>query len=216
MKSAGRLPEVGDSGCPPRRGGTGHLTIVRRGYYPKGGGELTFETVTGADPPAPLALTVTGSPHGIAGVSHAAAILEKRQVAHRQAVAAQRELAPLGVPVQISVEYRGAYSPGSGVTLWTESPAGVPLGGSALGARGKLAEAVGQEAARVLRREIESGAAADRYLADQLIPFLAVRGGELVTSEVTRHTTSNIHVARAVTGTAFEVIGNRIVAKPPR
>jgi RNA 3'-terminal phosphate cyclase (ATP) len=42
---------------------------------------------------------------------------------------------------------------------------------------------------------IESGAAADEHLADQLMPFLAVVGGVVKTNRITDHVRSNIYVA---------------------
>ncbi len=95
-------------------------------------------------------------------------------------------------------------------------PAGfaAPLGGSCLGARGVPAEEVGREAANALRAEIQSGGGVDRYLADQLVPFMAVIGGAFTTSDVTLHTRSNIHVAERILGARFEIRGKRVGAAP--
>ena len=61
-------------------------------------------------------------------------------------------------------------------------------------------------------KEMDSGAAVDRHLADQLIPYLALGGGSILTSDVTRHTASAIYVARKLTGTEFEIDGLKITA----
>ncbi len=196
--------------------GTGQLTVPRRGYYPKGGGRLQMRLVGADVPPAPLVLIAPGGVTAVGGLSHAARVLAPRRVAERQAETARQVLAPLGVPVEIAVEYGEAYSPGSGITLWTLAATGPALGGSALGARGKRAEDVGREAAQALQAEIASGAAVDRHLADQLIPFLAVSGGSLCTSEVTAHARSNMYVAERILGAAFAVDGRRVTARPVR
>lgn len=195
--------------------GTAQLVVSRRGYYPKGGGRLHAHLVGAVVPPAPLVLLAPGGLTGIGGLSHAARMLAARCVAERQAEAARGALAPLGVPVEIAVEYGEAYSPGSGITLWTIAATGPSLGASALGARGKRAEDVGREAARALQTEIASGAAVDRHLADQLIPFLAVSGGSLRTSEVTAHARSNMYVAECILGVAFQVEDDCVTASRP-
>jgi len=43
--------------------------------------------------------------------------------------------------------------------------------------------------------EIESKAAVDIHLADQLVPYLALAGGSYTTRSVSRHTRTNIETA---------------------
>jgi RNA 3'-terminal phosphate cyclase (GTP) len=192
--------------------GEAELSVRRRGYYPKGGGRLLARLSGASDPGMRLEFLRPGTVTAIRGVSHAAGVLKERRVAERQADAADHLLTRLGHPVEIAVEYSNAANPGSGITLWTESEGGAPLGGSALGVRGKAADEVGREAAHALLSAMDSGAAVDRYLADQLIPFLAVRGGSLQAPEVTPHMRSNIYVAEAVLGVSFEIEGTTITA----
>jgi RNA 3'-terminal phosphate cyclase len=87
------------------------------------------------------------------------------------------------------------------------------LGGTALGARDKPADVVGREAAKALMNCMGAGVAVDRHLADQLIPFMAVNGGALFTSEVSSHLRSNIYVAEQIIGTRFEVMGTIVSAR---
>ncbi|MFQ5475047.1 MAG: RNA 3'-terminal phosphate cyclase, partial [Candidatus Nanoarchaeia archaeon] len=82
-----------------------------------------------------------------------------------------------------------------------------------LGARGKQSEEVGEEAASALVKEIKSGAAVDPYLADNLIPFLAVFGGKMKMSSITEHTKTNMWVCEQFLGKCFEVEGNVISAE---
>lgn len=189
------------------------VSVPRRGYYPRGGGRLSVR-LTGGDRPGPLDLTEPARVEGIRGISHASRSLEDRRVAERTADAAAHMLERFGHPVEIGVEYSDADGAGSGITLWTESADGPPLAGSALGVRGKPADEVGRAAALMLMKEMDSGAAVDRYLADQLIPFIAVRGGSLTTSDITAHTRSTIYVAERVLGAGFELEGLTIRARP--
>lgn len=54
--------------------------------------------------------------------------------------------------------------------------------------------------------------AADRFLGDQLIPFLAFAGGEVGVSEITNHLVTNVWVVEKFFGNVFEVEGE--VGKP--
>ena len=188
----------------------------RRGYYPKGGGRLLARMSGGAGSDAPIDLTQPGEVKAIRGISHASSQLKDRNVAERQADAADHLLKRLG-ETEIRVEYSDSANPGSGITLWTESDDGPPLGGSALGARGRPAEEVGREAARALMGAMDAGAAVDLHLADQLIPFLAVWGGVVCAPEITPHMRSNIYVAEQILGANFEIDGTLVrVDKPSR
>lgn len=196
--------------------GDATLDVRRRGYYPKGGGRVTARLIGRAGPWPLVRYDTPAHVTRVCGVSHAAAMLRRREVAERQAHAAQAELARIGLLASLGVEYGDSESPGSGIVLWTEGSS-PPLGASALGERGKSAEAVGTEAARALIAEMQAGAGVDRHLADQLVPFLAVAGGRVRTSRITGHTRSNVYVARAVLGVEFRLDEKRglIEAVPP-
>ncbi|MGD8699159.1 MAG: RNA 3'-terminal phosphate cyclase [Gemmatimonadales bacterium] len=194
--------------------GAGELNMHRRGYYPKGGGRILARLLGGSgSEESALDNMQPGEITAIKGISHAAAPLQERHVAERQADAADHLLRRLGCPVEIAVEYSHSACLGSGVTLWTESDRGPPLGGTALGARDKPADVVGREAAKALMNCMGAGVAVDRHLADQLIPFMAVNGGALFTSEVSSHLRSNIYVAEQIIGTRFEVMGTIVSAR---
>ncbi len=194
--------------------GAGELNMHRRGYYPQGGGRILARLLGRAGSRnSALDNLQPGEIKAIKGISHAASALQERHVAERQADAADHLLSRLGCPVQITVEYSNAACLGSGVTLWTESDQGPPLGGTALGARDKPADVVGREAAKSLMSSMSAGVAVDRHLADQLIPFMAVRGGSLFTSEISSHLRSNIYVAEQIIGTRFEVMGTIVTAR---
>jgi RNA 3'-terminal phosphate cyclase (GTP) len=193
--------------------GLGQISVPRRGYYPKGGGRLLARIVGGSGLGFSLGLRDSGVIKSIRGVSHATEQLRERKVAERQADAAGHLLDRLGCPVHIDVEYSDSANLGSGITLWTESDIGPPIGGSALGVKGKPADEVGREAAKALLSELNAGAVVDRYLADQLIPFLAVSGGSLQTSGITGHTRSSLYIAEQVMGAKFEVEGLTITAR---
>ena len=79
----------------------------------------------------------------------------------------------------------------------------------ALGARGKPAEQVADEAVADLEAFLATGAAVDPYLADQLILPLALASGssELHTSRVTQHLLTNAEVLRRFLPVQVEISG---------
>ena len=53
-------------------------------------------------------------------------------MAHRQAMAAERILSKLNVPVDTKLEYACTFSPGSAITVWAESDNGLIIGADSL------------------------------------------------------------------------------------
>lgn len=193
--------------------------LFRRGYYPKGGGEIRV-SINGRcsweDAPA-LLLIEQKRLLQLRGVSHASADLADAKVAERQATNAELSLRKMKVPISIATQYSKSDSTGSGVTLWAvfgddevDQSDPVVLGADSLGDRGKKAELVGTEAAERLAEIIGSGAAVDEYLADQLIPFMAVASGVLRTTKITDHVRSNIYVAEKFLDSKFTIKDNTI------
>ncbi len=175
------------------------------GFYPKGGGELTIavDPVRALAPlvcPAPLsAPRITGS-SGVAGLS--------LSIAERQKAAALEYLAGRGLGAEMEVVAVEAKNPGSYLFLKAEQ--GQCLGGAtALGARGRPAEAVGREAGRALLAYLEGRGCLDCHLADQLVPYLALASGtsSFTTSEVTGHLRTNLRVAEELLGCTSRLTG---------
>ncbi len=196
--------------------------IIRRGYYPKGGGRIDLK-IKPKESDKKIDLVEQGRLIQIKGISHASLELQKAQVAERQARTAKLLLSKLSCPVEIRAEYCNTESTGSGITLWAifskdaeeidyENP--VRIGSDSLGEKGKRAEDVGKEAAEMLLKEIESKAPVDQHLADNLIPFLALKGQRIKVSQVSDHTLTNIYVCERFLGRKISVKENIIETKP--
>lgn len=185
------------------------INLIRRGHYPKGGGVVeidikqkyklsdfkTFEDFYNSlkNETNKINLADRGQLIKIKGISNATKSLEKANVAERQSSAAKSVLKKYGCPIDILSEYCDSYSDGSAIVLWAVFQNSI-LGADCLGERGKKAEIVGEEAAKKLAEEINSGAAVDEHLADNLIPFLGLFGGKIKTSKISNHTLTNIYV----------------------
>jgi RNA 3'-terminal phosphate cyclase (GTP) len=211
------------------------IRIMKRGYYPKGGGNVTVDIMpryklkdfssfsefyqTVSSEVADINLTEQGELVQIKGVSHASADLQSRKVADRQAEQANMLLKKFRVPLDIRVEYSQTLSTGSGITLWAifsknneidiNNP--VILGADALGEPGRSSEKVGEEAARRLIKEIESGTQVDVHLADNLVPWL-IFGGQFRVEEMSNHTRTNVWVVNNFFKDKIEIRDKLILA----
>lgn len=180
-----------------------YLEIQRQGFYPKGGGRIKAKFY----PTKHLkALDITKRRHfkKISGISVAGKLAE--DVARRQAISAKEMLANKGYDADIKVEKADTFSPGTSITLFAEY-GNTLLGADEIGKIRKRAEKVGKEAAESLSDSIESDAALDKYMSDQIIPFIALAKGKsrLKVEEITEHTRANIMVTQELLGVEFEV-----------
>ena len=179
-----------------------HIDLIRRGYYPRGGG-----LVKAVIHPSDLSgVVLQGEKIEIMGISHCSRL--PKHVAIRQAMSAKEVLAEGECDAQISTECSQYESTGSGITLWCPG-----MGGSSLGEKGKPAEEVGREAARDLLEELRSGASTDVHLADQLIPYMALADGEcsLTTRLLTSHARTNIWVVERFLDVQFKIEEKELV-----
>ncbi|KAJ7208156.1 RNA 3'-terminal phosphate cyclase domain-containing protein [Mycena haematopus] len=195
------------------------VDVRRRGYFPKGGGQVhvtVFPCVDGAKLTAASVLK-RGAITRIGGVAHVAGL--PAHLAKTMADSAIARLVASGfapdppVPfVDIAVtreRNENTVGAGSGIVLWAELEGGGMIGGSAVGNKQKDAVAVGEEAANELIKGLEAGGCVDEWLEDQIIIFMALAEG---TSEVrcgkhglTLHTQTAIWVAEQLTNAKFEV-----------
>ena len=168
------------------------LELQRAGFYPQGGGVMQA-SLPGNVVPRPINLARRGRVRHVRGISAVANL--PLEIAERQRRRALRSLH--GLEVDIEIRELVAQSRGTLLLLLVEcehSQACV----FALGARGKPAERVAEEAGDSLLAFLDSGAAVDPWIADQLLLPLAIAQGrsELHTSRVTGHLLTNAAIIR--------------------
>ncbi len=183
-----------------KMGYRGDVELVRNGWYPKGGG-IVRARVEPAGKLKPLKLVERGELLRVRGISVASNLPE--HIAKRQADAARAVLPQ----AEIEVKAVPAASPGSAAVLWAQYSGGAVLGASALGEIGKKAEQVGKEAAEKLKAEMESGAAVDEHLADQLLVYMALAEGrsEILASGLSGHAKANAWLIEQFIKRRFEI-----------
>jgi RNA 3'-phosphate cyclase len=184
-------------------GYSARTNLLRRGHYPRGGGILELEV----DPVNELkSLNVFELKFDtVNGISHAVKLPE--HVAERQARSARNILLDAGYKSKIKIEHsNNALGSGSGILLWTNGK--TQVSGSSIGEPGKRAEKVGADAAREILFHISRRSAVDRYMGDQIIPYMAIAGNSSIkTAELTQHTLTNIYMTEKFINIKFHVDG---------
>ncbi|KAJ6618248.1 RNA 3'-terminal phosphate cyclase domain-containing protein [Mycena sp. CBHHK59/15] len=181
------------------------VVVRRRGYFPKGGGEVLVTVFPGADGARLRSASVMerGAVIRIGGIVHIAGL--PAHLGKSMAEGAMQRLAKSGfgpdasVPVEIEnrrEKNENTVGAGSGIVLWAEL-------------EGAAAAAVGEEAAEELVKGLEAGGCVDEWLEDQIIILMALAHG---TSEVrcgkngpTLHTRTAIWVAEQLTDAKFDL-----------
>lgn len=182
------------------------IRVERRGHYPRGGGLI----IARSRPASPRCMDIAerGSLLRVALRSHASGL--PSHVAERQADAAasliKREL---GVEPLVEKEVRGDGDVGSGIAVWAVFERSV-MGGDALGAKGKRAEIVGEEAAKSLIEDIKTGAPLDRHASDMIPLYLSLARCQAVMrgAELTSHAATVLELLKLlVDGFEYELRG---------
>jgi RNA 3'-terminal phosphate cyclase (ATP) len=175
------------------------ITLIERGYYPKGEGFAEIEIV-----PSKLRGFYHISENQndnkiIYGISHCSRLPE--HVAKRQAESAVKILGEIGKEADIDITSDNFTSTGSGITLWSG------LSGSvSISKKGLPAEKVGEYAAKEMLNELLSGAEVDVHLADQLIPYLGLAGdGSFTVREISKHCLTNMHITEKMLDVRFSI-----------
>ena len=183
------------------------ITVQKYGYYPKGMGEATM-TVKPNSHLKPITLESFGKLERIRGVS-VCTFLSNRQVAERQAKTAQDTLVQNGYKPQIQVvnDQSNPIQKGSSIVLWAETDTGVIVGADAIGELRKMSEAVGKEAAERLITELSAKPTVDTFLADMLIPYMALAQGKSVflARTISEHIDANIWLMEKMLNVKFAI-----------
>lgn len=171
--------------------------LERRGFYPAGGGraEIAIEPAARL---APLELLDRGPVRGVRATAIVASLSPE---------IARRELRALGRKLELAstrvVEDRTSLGPGNAVLVEIESEHVTEVftgfGEKRVSAE-KVASLVGDEA----KAYLDSGVPVGEHLADQLLlPFALAGAGAFVTTEPSKHATTNMDVIREFLGAKF-------------
>jgi len=179
--------------------------LIRRGYYPTGGGEAVL-TVHPCKKILPLHLDEKQDFTTIEGIIHIGGLPD--HIATRMKHAAIKTLLKKNLSSSIIIEKTQAFSVGTGITLWAQSGETI-LGSTALGEKAISAETVGENAACELLKEIDATATLDVYAVDQLLPYMAFAKEHgrhtCVVRSLSTHAKTNMWLLKQFFNTEFEI-----------
>jgi RNA 3'-terminal phosphate cyclase (ATP) len=189
-----------------RMGADARLTVRRRGYYPRGGGEVELAVAPGKGI-QPLELAHRGEVGRVAGVAHVANLPDHIAARMRSSVLDRLDPA-MRARAAIETHVLGpeaANGPGGAIVAWASAEHTI-LGAGRVAERGLLAEALGEAVGEALAADLASGATLDLHAADQMLIYLALaRGGAFATRELTSHAHTAIWLIEQFLPVRFEI-----------
>ncbi len=170
------------------------VQLVKRGYYPIGGGEAVL-SIQPTENLLPFQAREQQNFHEIQGIIHLANLPE--HIGTRMKHAAMKVALQHNYNSSLHIDTVSSLSPGTGITLWSESDRTI-LGSTVLGEKNVSAEVVGEQAASHLIKEIQSGATLDSYGVDQLLPYLACapKVSTFLIRELSNHAKTNMWLVK--------------------
>jgi RNA 3'-terminal phosphate cyclase (ATP) len=180
------------------------IEIIKQGFYPRGGGKIKIKFEP-TDELNSVQLMEIGKVKSIKGISIAGKL--PKHIADRQTNSAQKILSDYGFQnIEIESKIVDTFSPGTSITLWADCENSI-IGADNIGKRGVPAEKIGQKAALDLINSLESKAALDKYMADQILLFLALAksNSRIIVEDITQHCLTNIKVCEDLLEVEFEI-----------
>ena len=173
------------------------VDVLKRGYYPKGGGVVQC-TVKPCKTPSPIELLATRylEPKIISVCSQLPVHVAKRQISSALIALEKKDIRCSNYTASIET----SISPGSSILVYSAADFGLYVGGDSIGELGKRAESVGTEAAMRFLDSTLAQATVDPFLADMLVLPLALCKGRsrYRVARVTQHLLTNLHIVSEI------------------
>ncbi|XP_050532541.1 RNA 3'-terminal phosphate cyclase isoform X3 [Daktulosphaira vitifoliae] len=188
-----------------------NANIIKRGFFPKGGGtvQLTVNPLTG--PLNPIIIEDFGKHPNIKGtilISGPPHLSQKNQIAKELYNAITKKLNKFGYQkVNIDIDVKDSLSPGGSIVLISENDKCL-IGSSTLyDFKKSTVSNVTDEACNKLIKELNSKSCVDAYAMDNIIIFMALANGksQIKCREITLHTKTAIYIVEEFTNVRFEI-----------
>ncbi len=185
------------------------LDIIRPGYVPRGGGIIEVR-VEPTGKLKPLILTEQGTILSLKGMALSSHLREKR-VSQRMAGECRRVLVSHGYEAEIEeIEDDGSLQEGAALAIYAVTTPGNRIGFDRAGRPGRSSESIGRYVAQNFAEDVKTGAAVDRYVADQLIIYAGLADGITRYSipRITEHVETNLWLIEEFLGARTRVDDN--------
>ena len=208
------------------------IRMIKRGFFPAGSGEIealispkyklsafnsfiTFKNLINKNS-MPVIFCKKGVLKALNASINCANKLKKEKILERLSDTIINSFETSGYEnLNLINEYTESSSPGFVITLWAtfqnqDSPEDITLQVHHVSKKDTIPEVLARTAVNELIALIESESAVDSFLADNIIPLLALSGGKIKVSEITEHTYTNIYYIEKFTDTKFKIDNNII------
>ena len=180
------------------------VDVLKRGYYPKGGG-LVQCTIKPCKTPGTIELLATRylEPNIISVCSQLPAHVAKRQISSALIALEKKGIRCSNYTASIET----SISPGSSILVYSAADFSLYVGGDSIGERGKRAEAIGTEAAKRFLDSAVAEATVDPFLADMLVLPLALSKARsrYRVARVTQHLLTNLHIVSEIVRCKYSI-----------
>ena len=179
--------------------------LKKRGYYPKGGGnvEITIKPVSKIKP-LKLINPNFRKVEGLIHISNLPDHINKR-IKH----SAAKKLLKENINSDIKTQRCETFSPGVGITLFINNN-NTFIGSCVIGEKGVNSETVGKKASEKILKEVKSNATIDIYSFDQIVPYLALSSKNGISrffiSNVSDHAKTNMWLVKKFLDVDFSLI----------
>jgi RNA 3'-terminal phosphate cyclase (ATP) len=190
----------------------GNCKLLKHGFYPAGGGKITFEILPATCPPNVWRINLAGQPwqkqqdkiidlceRSEQFEIHARICIAKlpEHIAHRQ----EKLLRQSNLDIKNVEHIEATDSDGPGNCVMIRLCSGLSLARTtvftAFGMKGKPSQQVVSEVANLAKDFLSSGVAVDRFLADQLLIYMALsKAGCFTTNQLSAHLLTNMEVIK--------------------
>ena len=184
--------------------------VMRRGYYPRGGGEV--EVAVQPCRLRALELGMPGALRSLEGLAHVANL--PLSIAGRMRKSALAALGRTSEPDEIETAALGrdaAFGSGGAIVCWARLQHTV-LGAGRVAERGLRAEALGDVVGAELRADLAAGVSLDQHAADQMLVYLGLAGGSFSVRVLSNHARTGMWLIEQFMPVRFDVAtGDRLV-----
>jgi RNA 3'-terminal phosphate cyclase (ATP) len=188
-------------------GGDVQIQLKRRGYYPRGGGEIRVIVKDSRTHLKPLVLEQPSAKVSDVELIATSSSLPDH-IVKREIESASSVLERNGFRVSKMIAESGgtSLSPGTSVLVFRQNGQEF-IGCSALGERGKRAEDVGKEAADGFANEVSNRPNVDRHLSDMIVTLGCCTAGRTTfkAPNITKHLETNLWITQKMTGMKYSI-----------
>ncbi|MFA6072712.1 MAG: RNA 3'-terminal phosphate cyclase [Candidatus Woesearchaeota archaeon] len=194
--------------------------VSKKGFYPKGGGLVSL-SIQGLSLNKPFIRETPGKLIAIKCILHTSKNFWKEETPEKTTEIIKMSFSELKIPISINTLSSTSDDEGGSILFYAlfENPTiedkFIRTGYSEIFRDDRELTKVISIYSNKLKTQITKNIPVDEYLTDQLIPFLGVVGGSIITENISNHSLSNIYVTEKFCDKKFEIdiLNNKISCK---